>query len=239
MAWITPEVADQWAMNRWGRAYRIDLSWSPAPSVASVPATDPELGRAKSPPPAPGVGHGSSPPCLDREPIQEVKNQEPASGRPAGVSLEDVQSEDLRDAGRLLELHRQAVARGLAVASEAGELAFAAAAEHARAVGTSNPPGLFAALVRRGAWSYATQAEEDAARRRLREYRRGPGPSAADRGPIAARPQAVVSSPRVSSFVPDARPGGPSRLAAILDRIRPPVPSPTPARAAPGSPGVP
>ena len=29
LGWIVPEPDDQWAMNRWGRAYRIDLDWGP------------------------------------------------------------------------------------------------------------------------------------------------------------------------------------------------------------------
>ena len=65
------------------------------------------------------------------------------------------------------------MARGVVGASEADRLRFLAAAEHARAVGTVNAPGLFARIVRRGLWSYSTQADEDAAARRLREHLRG------------------------------------------------------------------
>ena len=28
LGWIAPEPADQWAENRWGRAYRVDLAWA-------------------------------------------------------------------------------------------------------------------------------------------------------------------------------------------------------------------
>ena len=87
--------------------------------------------------------------------------------------LGDVRPEDLRDAARVLELHRQAVARGLVGASEADRLKFAAAAEHARAVGRVNPGGLFARLVGRGWWHFATQGEEDAAARRLKRHLHG------------------------------------------------------------------
>ena len=44
LGWIVPEPDDQWAMNRWGRAYRIDLAWGPA-----APREGPRL----PPPPAP------------------------------------------------------------------------------------------------------------------------------------------------------------------------------------------
>ena len=87
--------------------------------------------------------------------------------------LGDVRPEDLRDAARVLDLHRQAVARGLVGASEADRLKFAAAAEHACAVGTANPGGLFARLVVRGWWHFATQGDEDAAARRLKRHLHG------------------------------------------------------------------
>ena len=49
--------------------------------------------------------------------------------------------EDLKDTGRLLGLHDQAVARGLMGSSEADRLRFVAAAEHARAVGSGTRAG--------------------------------------------------------------------------------------------------
>ena len=45
----------------------------------------------------------------------------------------------------------------------ADRLRFVAAAEHARAIGTTNPCGLFVRLVRGGLWSFVTQDDEDAA----------------------------------------------------------------------------
>ena len=54
--------------------------------------------------------------------------------------------------------------------SEADRLKFVAGAEHAKAVG-SKPCRLFAWMVRGRRWEYITQADEDAARSRLRELR--------------------------------------------------------------------
>jgi hypothetical protein len=90
--------------------------------------------------------------------------------------------EDLADTGRLLELYAQAVAQGLVAASEWGRLRFVAAAEHARAIGTKNPSGLFASLVRAGTLHFATEGDETAASVRLRRHLYGgasPGRSAA------------------------------------------------------------
>jgi hypothetical protein len=77
LGWLIPEGDDrQWAMNRWGRAYRINLDWNP---------TAQPISRSAPPPPAPAAR--SAPPCLDRNPLreEEIQNQNPASGGPAGV----------------------------------------------------------------------------------------------------------------------------------------------------------
>jgi hypothetical protein len=179
LGWIEHEPDRQRAMNRWGRAYRINLAWDRVdvggPSLPPLPLAErPEIAT----------------PSVDQDPLPErVENQEPASGGPAGVEvsgqepqtptpvpaprLDDVRPEDLRDVGRTLQLHGQAIARKLADPSEAGRLRFVALAEHARVVGTVNPGGLFARLVRRGLWHFATLDDEDTARRKLREHLHG------------------------------------------------------------------
>lgn len=208
IGWIDPEPLDQWAANRWGRAYRIDLAWTPP-------------GRGMAPPP-PADGPRAAPPCLDPDPLQELeRNQDPAPGGRTGVevgvskcegsvrnpdptlsslsilsppaskppapapaprpaaaplpppTLADVRPEDLVDTGRALALLDQAVARKLVGPSEADRLKFLALAEHARAIGKVNAPGLFARLLRRGLFSYATQGDEDAAARKLKDHLRG------------------------------------------------------------------
>ncbi len=238
LGWIIPEDSDQWAMNRWGRAYRIDLDWE----RAYPPAAGPRL-----PPPPATAGPRLPPPDLHPEPLRGEKHQEPAPGGPAGVQIgetaggrtpppppavlpvtvtpappvgrmpeptcprpapgengaggtalptptwNDVRIEDLKDTGRLLQLFDQAVTGGLVTASEANRLRFVAAAEHARAIGTRNPPGLFARLVRGGIWGYLTQDDEDAASARLKRHlfgdprRRGEGPQrpAAERAALS------------------------------------------------------
>lgn len=102
---------------------------------------------------------------------------------PPSPTLADVRAEDLKDTGRLLDLHRQGVARQLVGSSEADRLRFVAAAEHALAIGTANPPGLFAYLVRGACWRYITQADEDRANVRIKAYLRGPAPPSVARMP--------------------------------------------------------
>jgi hypothetical protein len=192
IGWILPEDDEQWALNRWGRPYRIDLAWGPPAS--------PQAGPPLAPPP-PHPGPQLAPPDLHQNLSQREnkKDQEPARG-PSGFSnkgsgdgdkklpspsLTDVRIEDLKDTARLLELHRQAIDRQLVGASEADRLKFVAAAEHALAIGQGNPPGLFAYLVRGACWRYITQGDEDRANARIKAYLRGPmPPSLATMGPI-------------------------------------------------------
>jgi hypothetical protein len=77
LGWIQPQPSDQWAMNRWGKAYTINLDWDRASTQ----------GR-QSPPPLPPGGRQSPPPDL-QTPIPSGRNnhQEPAGGQ-AGFSIE-------------------------------------------------------------------------------------------------------------------------------------------------------
>lgn len=217
LGWIVPESADQWSLNRWGAVYRVDLAWRGA-----GPADRPRL-----PPPAAAKGRRLAPPESDPEPLRGNKNQEPGGAGPTGFNLReameeaaeaaprppkvvdgaspsptlnDVRAEDLKDTGRLLVLHRQAVNRGLVGPGEADRLKFLAAAEHARAVGKKNPGGLFARLVHRGWWRFATQGDEDAASARLKRY-------------LFGRPRAGVGGARPPAIGGLNRSGGP-RLSA-------------------------
>jgi len=134
--------------------------------------------------------------------------------------LAEVRPEDLGDAGRLLELHRQAAARGLVGTSEADRLKFVAAAEHARAVGRRNPCGLFARIVAKGWWDFATQGEEVRAARRLRAHERGSSGPAAMPGSlaVAARAAATGRRPGPPAVPPGVGAGGPVRCGPAMAR---------------------
>jgi hypothetical protein len=213
LGWIEPRTTDQPAENRWGKAYRIDLGWDRV-----------RPGGRCLPPPRPADRPEIATPSVDPEPLREKeRDQEPlaAAARTGvepegtgqrsqtlpGPTLDDVRPEDLQNVGRTLELYRQAVDRKLTGPTEDGRLKFLAVAEHARVVGTVNPGGLFARLVRRGWWQFATADDEDVARRRLREHLRGPARTS------------TPSAPRRSSFVPDAPGGGLSSLGSLLARF--------------------
>jgi hypothetical protein len=225
LGWIAPEPSPQAVENRWGRAYRIDLDWAGLPDPAGKAVA---AGCRESPPPTAPACRESPPPLINQDPLREgFRNQDPAPAGPAGINiarttregeatptasfsltkaelpppqLAAVRSEDLSDATRMLELHRQAMVRGLVGPSEADRLKFCAVAEHARVVGTINPGGLFAVLVRRGWWHYATQGDEDAASARLKRHLHGD------------RKGGVVLLPVVGT-----RPASPGRVAASAD----------------------
>jgi hypothetical protein len=196
LGWIEPEASELWAERRWGRAFRIDLGWSPKAGASSSPIpldpgsslSPPDLqtgnpsGREKDQEPArrggPDGGTGVE--------IQEAEeSREPESDRSESVpgplpapTLDDVRIEDLKETARLLELHGQAIGREIIGPSEADRLRFVAAAEHAMAIGKGNPPGLFAYLVRGACWRYSTGADEDRANARIKAHLRGPEPIA-------------------------------------------------------------
>ena len=105
--WLIPLEADQWALNRWGAHFRINLQWSRLDPIKAIPkptmtttsqladdtelvidtseqmATCPEL----APPPA--ISRPElAPPESYGEPLNgRDKNQKPASGGPAGIYI--------------------------------------------------------------------------------------------------------------------------------------------------------
>jgi len=199
LGWITPDDDQpQWHRNRYGVRDRINVE------AFGPEKQDQGVGQSASP--TPDNSGQSASPCLNSSSslTGNINTRKPAPVRagPAGVSIEtrkgsrkksseptlrDITDEDLRDTRRMIKLHRQAVAQGVPVAGEAGRLDFLALAERARACG-SNPPKLFAWLLKQRRFEFITQANEDAAARRLRELRDGPR----ERG----RGVAVAKTPR-------------------------------------------
>jgi hypothetical protein len=193
LGWLIPQGNSQRILNRDGLWVTVNLDWGPdedrspaqAAQVLSAPELSTEGGRGGAPsedessgPRPENAGHFSGP-RENKNPLTGSNNQKPASGGPAGVqvsnsgaerpTLRDVTPEDLRDTGRLLELHEQAIEQKLVTTSEADRLKFVAGAEHARAVG-SKPCRLFAWIAWKGRWEFITQADEDAARVRLKQH---------------------------------------------------------------------
>ena len=202
LGWLQPLEVPQWAANRYGVHDIVNVHWSPAndadvcteaptelpPVSVDNSASVGEGSDVDSARPSPRSDVGSATPCLNRSLPTETKNTR-RPGRapdPAGVSfkkekgkpippptIRDVQPHDLDDTDRLLELHRQAIAAGIAHGGGAGQLDFFAMANRARARG-HNPGGLLRWLLANKRSDYITIADEEAARRRISEHHNGP-----------------------------------------------------------------
>jgi hypothetical protein len=85
-------------------------------------------------------------------------------------TLRNIRPQDLKDTGRLLVLHTQAVRGGLLGGSEAERLTFVGLAQHVLTYRPANAGGLFRQLVVRRQFHFVTQEDEDAARRRLTSH---------------------------------------------------------------------
>lgn len=215
LGWLQVEEAGQWELNRWGGVYRIDLGWTAARSGTDAADTEPSAGGSEMGPPHAEIGAKTRPPIKTRNSLREFQHQEPAvAAGDAGVSaktspttdgaasrpsLRNILPQDLRDTSRALELYEQAAAEGLVGAAESDRLRFVAAVEHALAVGTTNPCGLLAHIVRGGHWHLINQRDEDAANARLKSSRFAPAATErrslrqASTGPEKADPFAALA----------------------------------------------
>ena len=191
---LLPLDTPQQVLNRYGQWVVWNLDWSPIAQATLPTEVKPKEGRAGEPipsEPSPPPVEPSPPPAeipppivtpIEKtpKPLRELETRKPASGGPAGFSktdreektpeptLRNVQPEDLRDPVRLMTLHGQATTEGAISNSEADRLNFFAAANHARVIGSINPPGLFVRIIRSKLFGFLTQADEDAARAQIR-----------------------------------------------------------------------
>lgn len=200
LGWLLPRDAPQWALNRWGAWVAINLDWHRLDQT-----TDSGNEPKTAPPPADSVPK-TAPPESDKKPLRESNNQKPSEcgqtgflnsdreGKENPPSIRNVVHSDLKDTGRLLDLHKQAMGLDLVTASEADCLKFVAAAEHARVIGTRNPCGLFVRIVRGKLWQFLTQDDEDAANQRLKRHFHGDSRRDIPASNVATAPPAPVLS---------------------------------------------
>ena len=122
--------------------------------------------------------------------------QNPAN--PKSPSFDKIYIEDLRDTGRLLELYRQAVNRKLMDSSTQSLHRFVGAAERGLEKGEKSPVGLFRWIVDEKQYDRISQAQEERATRRLKEFKRGK----TTREPLLTRPEVKLSddAKRVRAF---------------------------------------
>ena len=179
----------QRVLNRLGQWVAFNLDWTPLPKapIASEPKSDAARAGELVPPDLSPPRAENTPPIVtpikkqETLPSEELETRKPGSAGPgtgfykqdsdgkiSEPTLRDIRPEDLRDPARLMTLHGQAIAQGFISDSEADRLNFFAAANHSRVIGSINPPGLFAWMVRTRSFKFATQDDEDAARVQIR-----------------------------------------------------------------------
>jgi len=155
LGWICPDRAStQWKLNRTGAWFAIRLDWAPAVAPLKVE-----------------IGTPAAPPREDRKTPSEDQNQKLVFSGLQGnqPDLNRIHPNDLHDRGRLRVLFRQAVQRGWLRHCQSDALNFLAAAVRARSTPARDPVRVFVSLVRERRWNHITQAQEDQARRALRE----------------------------------------------------------------------
>jgi len=194
---LEPLPTHQLVMNRLGRWFRFNLEWERPAAVRASAVDNSEAAEQESTPPPPVSDPISTPPEINRDLLTGANNQKPSSARPSGSfsskggkatkpSIRNILRHDLDDTARILELFDQAVQAKLVDGGELDRLRFVGAAEHARSIGSVNPPGLFSWLVRKGKWCYVTDRDEDAANQRLKRHLYG---DAYDRSKQPPRPK--------------------------------------------------
>lgn len=195
---LEPLPTHQLVMNRLGRWFRFNLEWERPAAVRPSAVDNSEAPVSESTPPQAETDPVPTPLEKNRNLLTGDKNQKPGSARPSGSfsskegkvqkpNIRNVLREDLGDTARILELFDQAVRAKLVDGGDHDRLRFVGAAEHARTIGSVNPPGLFNWLVRNRKWGYITDGDEDAANLRLKRHLYG---DAYDRSKDAPKPKA-------------------------------------------------
>lgn len=216
MGWLVPEEREQWYLNRFGWRYTIDLEWARGAAILPAETGLPDR-RQYSTAELPA-------PRKDREPFprEGSSNQKPGTGR-SGFSKKGEGTEpsfshvipaDLSDTTRLLKLFADAERRKVTNGSEAARLQFVALAEHARSIGSHNPAGLFAHLVRHKLWHFATADDEEAARTRIARHLFGGGQTSRTPAPAAVSTLVGTLVSRLVSHPTTEFPLGPLPLQA-------------------------
>jgi hypothetical protein len=174
ISWLSPKASDHWHKQRYGGTVAVNLMW-----MEGKGGTESSSFMVSQLPPRNHITDGClPPPDSNRKLLTESKNQKPAAPGPSGVhkpnpqpiTLRNIQAEDLRDAGRLLMLHRQAQERGFVGRSEHDRLQFMSAAVRASAKATRNPGGFFWRLIQQRLWHHITAADESKAHIMLKKH---------------------------------------------------------------------
>ena len=164
LGWMQEIRCTQWELNTWGQRYRLNVeAFGAKKAAASCQQGFTEAAKATGENPCPStfLSGGFPSPCLNNSTSsneENIKNRKPDHGGSGSASvgsrkkniekpkgdlrgpvLHNVQSVDLHNTERLLELHRQAIEKGHKVSGEKGQMDFVALAERAKNHGENAP----------------------------------------------------------------------------------------------------
>src|SRR5215510_13213535 len=227
LGWLEIAAVPQHTLNRWGSYVYVSLTWDRPAHATGRRGNLPAAGETTLLPPPPQLSTTTLPPLTShKEPLLEHQHQQlaprpdplvlmPRTASPASSfpphdlfrpdkalpppTLSHIVPEDLQDTARLLTLFIHAQTQGFIGKSDSDRLTFCALAEHAKVVGSANPCGLFAALVRRQQWHFVTDSDEDVAQARLKANFYGPASRAAP--PPTAAPPALSPDATIVRYV--------------------------------------
>ena len=116
-------------------------------------------------------------PCQHRPPMtaRPAPSQSTCPSPASPPTLQHIERADLTDIQRVLALYSQAVQQRLIGSSEAERLTFVALAQHVLSCRAQNEGGLFRHLLKQKRYQCVTQADEDVAFQRLKQYWYGKG----------------------------------------------------------------
>lgn len=173
------ERISQHVMNRYGGSSTWNLCWDPRTEGCRIRRQARRVLRCTRLSPLPAaIDTAASPPRKTGNSLTGSDHQQRTAPRdgartsPVGMhgpfrgsrGLGHVRTHDLTHSEGLQRLFERAASASLVRRTEAAAHTFAAAASHALRVGTRNPAGLFATIVRRGLWRYLSAEDEDRAR---------------------------------------------------------------------------
>jgi hypothetical protein len=200
--WLRQVPSLHWHRQRFGGSFVVSLAWAhSAPSERRKSPPRRRYSTPKSPPPESYRNLPSELKHQNRGTPMETgvfKDRNANQGTPNAPTWRHLERNDLTDPTRLLTLYEHASRTGAVASTEMDRLHVFTAAEHALAIGTRNPCGLFVHLVKNRLWKFSTERDEDLARQKLRRMLHGGETPLPDVTPQPRAPEPLSNDARLA-----------------------------------------
>ena len=168
-----PADAESFSAMVWPAPPRRPVTLRPGWLTAMVVEAQEQLHHGVLPAELPSPGRRRPP--ITAPPVQTLSLSVHTIASLPPPTLQHIEREDLTNIERLLVLYHHAVQQRLIGSSEAERLTFVALAQHIVSCHPKNLGGLFRHLLKQKRYHCVTQADEDAALRRLKHHLYGRG----------------------------------------------------------------